>query len=635
MDPDEALSLRVSGHLLLGVVRIFAEKCKFLERDCKNARINLLSAFKITGDFNLRPEDQRAAAHVLKLKVPKRATPVKTAAELYQETFDDQDDYIVAAGADSGGNTNNASAQTGWVEFDPNMIGSSDSEFEGAGGAAGLNQSVEVGRDGHRSVRFSMGSRHGGDGGGGPRGSLGGGGYDDDGGFGDDGYGDMFGGDFDESFADVGGGGNTPNSNNSSSNSSHRLSAGSLAGQSAAAAGTDPLGVQWDLLDISAEGETSTAIDSNAAAAASRPAKQRRRTYKPKALAADRKAILIPRKVVKEQIQLVRDPLIVGQRGLPSGLHAMLADLDKEALDMDGDEDADGNKGKEKTEEAMEREARRARLDHKRRRFHEATQIVVAHHAKRRRKVKLGEMFVRPSFGSGEPHPRIAALFAAVCTSGPLGLKPHPLPRTQASASALLNASRRSSIEVGRDGDRSSLLQRSHDGADGALGTAARSRHSLGGGDDDMFDDGGGFGDDFGDDDGYSMDGGGGSGGGGGGLDADGLDASFGGSSGGDGASPASSSSARRRSTKLQTLQVQKMMRRLRRLSIDTLNENGNADADDDAVSVRFNRFVSRRTCKNRRTAALAFYDLLALGASGLVELTQEEAYGDIMVQMA
>ena len=59
ISPDEPLSLRVSGHLLLGVVRIFSKKCHFLAADCRDARLKLLHAFRSAKNrVDMNPEEQ-------------------------------------------------------------------------------------------------------------------------------------------------------------------------------------------------------------------------------------------------------------------------------------------------------------------------------------------------------------------------------------------------------------------------------------------------------------------------------------------------------------------------------------------------------------------------------------------------
>mmetsp|Transcript_15990 Transcript_15990/g.19895 ORF Transcript_15990/g.19895 Transcript_15990/m.19895 type:complete len:707 (-) Transcript_15990:202-2322(-) len=48
-NPDVPLALRVSGHLLLGVVRIYSRKVKYLMQDCTEAMVKIKMAFKTGG----------------------------------------------------------------------------------------------------------------------------------------------------------------------------------------------------------------------------------------------------------------------------------------------------------------------------------------------------------------------------------------------------------------------------------------------------------------------------------------------------------------------------------------------------------------------------------------------------------
>lgn len=55
-NPTVPLALRVSGHLLLGVVRIYSRKVKYLLKDCDEAMVKIKMAFRPDGD---QPEDAR------------------------------------------------------------------------------------------------------------------------------------------------------------------------------------------------------------------------------------------------------------------------------------------------------------------------------------------------------------------------------------------------------------------------------------------------------------------------------------------------------------------------------------------------------------------------------------------------
>lgn len=54
------LALRTSGHLMLGVVRIYSRKTKYLLADCNEAFVKIKMAFR-PGMVDL-PEDHREAA---------------------------------------------------------------------------------------------------------------------------------------------------------------------------------------------------------------------------------------------------------------------------------------------------------------------------------------------------------------------------------------------------------------------------------------------------------------------------------------------------------------------------------------------------------------------------------------------
>lgn len=54
------LALRTSGHLLLGVVRIYSRKAKYLLADCNEALVKIKMAFR-PGTVDL-PEENREAA---------------------------------------------------------------------------------------------------------------------------------------------------------------------------------------------------------------------------------------------------------------------------------------------------------------------------------------------------------------------------------------------------------------------------------------------------------------------------------------------------------------------------------------------------------------------------------------------
>lgn len=59
---EEPITLRVSGQLLLGVVRIFSRKTKYLLEDCNEALVKIKLAFK-KGDVNM-PDIHQTVANV-------------------------------------------------------------------------------------------------------------------------------------------------------------------------------------------------------------------------------------------------------------------------------------------------------------------------------------------------------------------------------------------------------------------------------------------------------------------------------------------------------------------------------------------------------------------------------------------
>ena len=60
IQPKVKMALRTSGHLLLGVVRIYSRKAKYLLADCNEAFVKIKMAFR-PGVVDL-PEDNREAA---------------------------------------------------------------------------------------------------------------------------------------------------------------------------------------------------------------------------------------------------------------------------------------------------------------------------------------------------------------------------------------------------------------------------------------------------------------------------------------------------------------------------------------------------------------------------------------------
>ena len=59
------IALRVSGHLLLGVVRIYSRKARYLLQDCNEAVARIKLAFKPALSMQLTKEGLQAPAHAL------------------------------------------------------------------------------------------------------------------------------------------------------------------------------------------------------------------------------------------------------------------------------------------------------------------------------------------------------------------------------------------------------------------------------------------------------------------------------------------------------------------------------------------------------------------------------------------
>jgi cohesin complex subunit SCC1 len=64
VNPQVPLALRVSGHLLLGVVRIYSRKVKYLFSDCSEALVKIKLAFR-PGVVDLPASNQLASAHAI------------------------------------------------------------------------------------------------------------------------------------------------------------------------------------------------------------------------------------------------------------------------------------------------------------------------------------------------------------------------------------------------------------------------------------------------------------------------------------------------------------------------------------------------------------------------------------------
>lgn len=64
VNPQVPLALRVSGHLLLGVVRIYSRKVKYLFTDCSEALVKIKLAFR-PGVVDLPSNHQQVSAHTI------------------------------------------------------------------------------------------------------------------------------------------------------------------------------------------------------------------------------------------------------------------------------------------------------------------------------------------------------------------------------------------------------------------------------------------------------------------------------------------------------------------------------------------------------------------------------------------
>ena len=66
MQPKVKMALRTSGHLLLGVVRIYSRKAKYLLSDCNEAFVKIKMAFR-PGMVDLPEENREAAINAITL----------------------------------------------------------------------------------------------------------------------------------------------------------------------------------------------------------------------------------------------------------------------------------------------------------------------------------------------------------------------------------------------------------------------------------------------------------------------------------------------------------------------------------------------------------------------------------------
>ena len=68
LQPRHRLALRTSGHLLLGVVKIYSRKTRYLLSDCNEAFIKIKVAFR-PGMVDL-PEDNRKVSRKVLFRLP-------------------------------------------------------------------------------------------------------------------------------------------------------------------------------------------------------------------------------------------------------------------------------------------------------------------------------------------------------------------------------------------------------------------------------------------------------------------------------------------------------------------------------------------------------------------------------------
>ncbi len=631
ISPDEPLSLRVSGHLLLGVVRIFSKKCHFLAADCRDARLKLLHAFRSAKNrVDMNPEEQEGK----KLDIPE----FQVNYGMDDDIFEQDGDAGVSSTTGDDDHTS-ASDEESWKTgmFVHRNIASSDADI--------LMHSDH----GYSHIRQSEMSDMGG-----------GGGVDDDDGFGDDGgfdesiefgrdgqsMGGFNGGD--ESFGAAGGG--VANNLRNQRMSLASMASGGAAGDDNFDGGFDPAspqggsgasylsplsnatganapspggGMGMNGVDdslLSAAKAAAAAHAQNAVPEDAQPLRKRAKRARP-AVRFDKSTMM-----TKKEMDRRRDhhPELVKRRGIPDALYNALPpsiddiDLDDEAAVID--------------------------YNNKKRQFSRAAAIVNGVARKRRKRIRFADMMRRPAAGS--MHPRLMAMFASVATTGPLPFRKHsrpPLPGSPAAAeaahlnSSALNASsasQQSAIEFGRDADGDRRMSGGLDRSGySALGGADGGRRStMGGGDDfggyDADDADGGFGggfDDF-DDDGsgmqYGMARSPGEAGGLGGADLGVLSPTGGGST--------EKEAPLHRQVKKMLAKLDKMKRAS--AASDASTGSSVSMSAESTQSLNFSRVVA--PCKTSEEAAKCFMDLLTLCSKGKISLDQEEAYGNIVVSL-
>lgn len=65
--PQVKMALRTSGHLLLGVVRIYSRKAKYLLSDCSDAFVKIKMAFRPGVNVDLPKDNEEAAVNAVTL----------------------------------------------------------------------------------------------------------------------------------------------------------------------------------------------------------------------------------------------------------------------------------------------------------------------------------------------------------------------------------------------------------------------------------------------------------------------------------------------------------------------------------------------------------------------------------------
>ena len=454
ISPDEPLSLRVSGHLLLGVVRIFSKKCHFLAADCRDARLKLLHAFRSAKNrVDMNPDEQEGK----KLDIPEFQVNYGMDDDIFEQDGDaginsttGDDDHTSASDEESW--KTNLFVHRNIASSDADILMHSDHGYnhmrqseasdvggggddEGFGDDGGFDESLEFGREGQGMDGFNGGDESFGPAGGGVANNLnnrrmslasmasgdglpGGEGADNfDGGFDDGSFGAM------------------------SPQGGSRPSGSFLSPQSNAPSANAPSpggglgvrGVDESLLSAA----KAAAAKSKESDGSGEPVRKRAKRARP-AVKFDKSTMLTKKEIDRRRGQHSE---LVKRRGIPDALYDALPP-NYEGVDS-GDEEAVAD------------------YMLKKRQFSEAAAIVTGAARKRRKKIRFTDMMRRPAAGS--MHPKLMAMFASVATTGPLPFQKHtapPLPGSPAAAvalhvssSSLMSSSHRASIEVGRDGD--------------------------------------------------------------------------------------------------------------------------------------------------------------------------------------